>query len=238
MRPSPLTSELDSFTKVALAQARPGDIYTEEAFQSWETLIENAVLAIDAYIQFSIDSAVEGNATYEAVRGNMVGENEDSKKATLHKALNATQSPKHLEFDSSDMRLLSNDIVRHRVCDLLSYGGRKAEVSLGQSAKEAPLVRADLLLVLQFHRLGDAVNHTATIGHKVRASMSIGSVQKQFVKMVEVSLEVQEVAKCFDDCCIALPDHANLNTLKDNTMSGIRQWVMGATRNDGHNSSR
>ena len=230
----PLTSEIDNFTKVALGQGVSGEVYTEGALQNWEALIETAIVAIDVYIQFSIASAMEGNVTYEVIRDALV--ETDAKKSTLHKVVNATQSPKHLEFDSSELRLLSNDILRHRVCDLLYRGGRGASVVLGQSAAEdAPLVRIDLRLALQFHRLGDAVKHIANIGHQVRASMSMTVVVKQFVKLVDVSVEFQDLVNIFDECCIALPDNASLVNLKDNTVAGVRQWVLDGARSEGHN---
>ena len=107
---------------------------------------------------------------------------------------------------------------------------------LGQSAAEdAPLVRVDLRLALQFHRLGDAVKHIANIGHQVRASMSMTVVVKQFVKLVDVSVEFQDLVKIFDECCIALPDNASLVNLKDNTVAGVRQWVLDGARSEGHN---
>ena len=64
--------------------------------------------------------------------------------------------------------------------------------------------------------------------------MAMGSVPKQFVKMVEVSVEFQDVVKCFDECCTALPDHRSLVNLKDNTIAGVKQWVLDGTRNEDH----
>ena len=65
--------------------------------------------------------------------------------------------------------------------------------------------------------------------------MSMTAVVKQFVKLAEVSVEFHDVANIFDPCCIALPDNASLVHLKDNTVAGVRQWVLDGARSEGHN---
>ena len=65
--------------------------------------------------------------------------------------------------------------------------------------------------------------------------MSMTVVVKQFVKLVDVTVEFQDLVKIFDECCIALPDNASLVNLKDNTVAGVRQWVLDGARSEGHN---
>ena len=98
-----------------------------------------------------------------------------------------------------------------------------------------PIVRIGLRLVLQFHRVGDAVNLIANIGHQLRSSMPMLAVIKQFVKLVKVSVEFRAMERMSDECCAALPDNASLASLTDNTVAGVREWVLDGARSEGHN---
>ena len=217
--------ELEKFVHVALQSSRPESVYTDEAWKLWTDLVTKAIAAIEAGLCSSISAQIDGDATY----GLLVDVLGASGKATLQKAWNATQSPKHLEFDNSLLRELTNEIVRHRLDELLFFN-RKAFVPLKRLEDEMS-VSIDLALVLRFPRLGDAIRHVANIGHRVRNALSLRTVSKQLVKLLEVSEEYSKLDVCLTESCTALPDNARLAELKTNTLAFLKQQVVDGTSN-------